>query len=969
MSEAKDQDDTKAYLRLVETTQRLDLASEATDIGTKTIATTETDGQAPTPVDRIFSSLNNCPPPTPVFTGREKEISQINSCFFDGALERRIFVLHGLGGAGKTQTALRFVEATQDKFSDIIYVDATSHETISASLKSFAIAKSLGKSPEDTTQWLSSRQDRWLLIFDNADDPEIDLHTYFPKSTHGNILITTRNRDLGLLTFGDSATCEISGMEPREALQLLQKTAQIQDDSLSTGEKEAASELLKEFGYFALAIIQAGAYIQQVGCGLSLYRELYHRQRQALLEEYKTMSIKIDDYQKTVYTTWVMSFERLGARAVDMLQLLAFLHNDGILEDMFRRTAANILDYTPVIPLDETETAVHVWLKEFLAAFTLDGDRWNSQAFRATMAELAKYSLISYDRLNCTYSVHPLVHLWARTTPSNVTHSLERTARLLALSVNYARGADDYGFRRTLGPHLDEIFRQQPQPNVNNLARYAAVYQETGRLKEAETMNRRLVDEAKRVLGENSPGVLVASANLAHMQGELGHWEESAKMMSKVVEQMKQTLGEEEPVTLLSMSDLATSYKSLGRLSEAEALQLKVFEVAQKATTPEHGHLILISVSNLGEIYLAQGPWEDAERIEADVLTVRREEFGEEHPETLESMNKLALIYAKQHRWDEAKEMQTKVLAVRRRTLGELHPNTLTAMHGLADTLSSVGEHELAADLNTRLLAASRDLLGEKHPDTLSAWSSMASDFWAQGRWAEAEPIFQEVYVGRKETLGDNHPHTLSAMNNLAAAYSKLGRHEEARVLQEDVLALRQQLLGEEHPDTLTSMNVLALIYLSLGELGKAEPLQLKVLDARRRILGPEHPSTLISMHTLARIYNIQGRLEEFAHQESQWVEATKRTRGATDMGVMVSTDELIATYLELGALPKAQALQVQQVQALGELLGVSHPSTLDCMRELAATYKLQGLQSELDELNLSICVLEILSASDSDSE
>lgn len=124
-------------------------------------------------------------------------------------------------------------------------MDATSRETISASLQGFAISKNLGKSPDDSTQWLATREEGWLLIFNNADSPEIDLRDYFPKGSHGNILITTRNRDLGFLACGDSATCEISGMESEEALQLLLKTARMQEDILSLEEKEAASKLVK----------------------------------------------------------------------------------------------------------------------------------------------------------------------------------------------------------------------------------------------------------------------------------------------------------------------------------------------------------------------------------------------------------------------------------------------------------------------------------------------------------------------------------------------------------------------------------------------------------------------------------------------------------------------------------------------------------------------------------------------------
>ncbi|KAG8680999.1 hypothetical protein FRC09_017829, partial [Ceratobasidium sp. 395] len=55
-------------------------------------------------------TITNCPPSSGWFTGRIAELNQIGTCLVDGSDERRVFVLHGLGGAGKTQLALRFVE-------------------------------------------------------------------------------------------------------------------------------------------------------------------------------------------------------------------------------------------------------------------------------------------------------------------------------------------------------------------------------------------------------------------------------------------------------------------------------------------------------------------------------------------------------------------------------------------------------------------------------------------------------------------------------------------------------------------------------------------------------------------------------------------------------------------------------------------------------------------------------------------
>ncbi|KAG8724973.1 hypothetical protein FRC12_024249, partial [Ceratobasidium sp. 428] len=359
----------RAYLRLIETSGRLDSAAEAIKTRQCVVATEDIDGQLQGSTSRPVAPVKLCPPPSPVFTGREQEIQQITSCFFDGSTGRKVFVLHGLGGAGKTQIALRFIELTRDCFTDIIYVDATSQETIISSLKSFARAKKLGDTHTDATEWLSTTQEPWLLVFNNADNSDVNLRSYFPTGPHGNILITTRSRDLALLSQGTGAGCQVSGLPPAEAMQLLFKTSRISDESLTPEEAFAALELIKDFGRLALAVVQAGAYIWRTGCNLINYRNMYHKRRQALLEEYKNMPVKVDDYRETVYTTWIISYERLGPRAVELLHLLAYFHHDNIPEAMFQRAAEGFLDYEPVLPFDEHETSIHNWVKEFSDSF------------------------------------------------------------------------------------------------------------------------------------------------------------------------------------------------------------------------------------------------------------------------------------------------------------------------------------------------------------------------------------------------------------------------------------------------------------------------------------------------------------------------------------------------------------------------------------------------------------------------
>ena len=57
--------------------------------------------------------LKTCPPPTPVFIGRQEIISQMHTYFSSDIGKRHIFVLYGLGGAGKSQIAYKFIDESQ----------------------------------------------------------------------------------------------------------------------------------------------------------------------------------------------------------------------------------------------------------------------------------------------------------------------------------------------------------------------------------------------------------------------------------------------------------------------------------------------------------------------------------------------------------------------------------------------------------------------------------------------------------------------------------------------------------------------------------------------------------------------------------------------------------------------------------------------------------------------------------------
>lgn len=155
-----------------------------------------------------------------------------------------MLVIHGLGGSGKTQVALQVAEKTREHWSDIVYADATSVETIEAALKAFAILKGIGDTYPCALQWLASSQGRWLLVLDNADDPTFDILKYIPPGLRGRVLITTRNQNLLQLAQGPGSDCNLSSMEPEEALQLLVKASRMENEGMAHDQLCAAKALL-----------------------------------------------------------------------------------------------------------------------------------------------------------------------------------------------------------------------------------------------------------------------------------------------------------------------------------------------------------------------------------------------------------------------------------------------------------------------------------------------------------------------------------------------------------------------------------------------------------------------------------------------------------------------------------------------------------------------------------------------------
>ncbi|KAH8833247.1 hypothetical protein DL96DRAFT_1811753 [Flagelloscypha sp. PMI_526] len=721
--------------------------------------------------------LKHVPAPTPYFVGRESLLQKLYNYFF---LEKdlcHIAVLYGLGGSGKTQGSLKFIQQCQQsgRFTEIFFVNASSMLTLENDLKAIAVSKSLGTSMDDAMHFLRSHKAEWLLFLDNADDPKLDLHPFVAWS-HGNVLITSRNSEVR--THAPKCSLHVDSLEEIEAISLLLLGVGV-DEGQET--QKIVREIVQELGCLALAVSQARAFLAKQICSLKDYLRMYRDNRKTLLADRTVQST--DNYKYSVYTTWNISFNQLSKEAALFLRLLCYMHHrdipSALFEDAQRRLGDRADYYKDTLP---------TLTEDFLHSFC--GQRgWDSLRFHLVVGEILSFSLIQSDPTNRVFHFHPLVQKWMQDQSESDLGAAQASKAILSLATPYGDNAEDHAFRLSLLPHLDVAKNSVSRLHWKLLYSFTWIYDEGG-----------LFDESCRI-GE------------AELKG------------------CKDCFGPEHPDTLRSMNSLAQTYSELGRHSDALNLKEQVVELRKRISGPEHPET-LTSMHNLAQTYSDLGRHSDALNLKEQVVELGKRISGPEHPFTLTSMHNLAQTYSDLGRDSDALNLKEQVVELRKRILGPEHPRTLTSMHNLAHTYSDLGRHSDALNLEEQVVELRKRISGPEHPFTLTSMNNLAQTYSDLGRHSDALNLNEQVVELRKRILGPEHPDTLTSMHNLAVTNFDLERRSEALDLMEHVLELRKKVLSAEHPHTLSSQKWLDHFRTqsSIGKVPKRKRHRIKTL-------------------------------------------------------------------------------------------------------------------------------------------
>ncbi|MFD3843927.1 FxSxx-COOH system tetratricopeptide repeat protein [Streptomyces sp. NPDC058642] len=753
----------------------------------------------------------NLPARNASFTGRDALLVRLRQ---DLAENGRVAVqaLYGRGGVGKTQLAIEYAYRFAGEYELAWWIPSEDPALIPVQLAALAArtgAAPGGTPPQEAVELLLGQlrtRARWLLVFDNAEDPEV-LPDVLPGGT-GHVLITSRNPQwqawaspLSVDVFTRAESCALlrthhTSLEEADADDLAQRLddlplALAQANSLLTWGLSPA-DLKSELAANTAAVLAAG---RPAGYQASLAAQLR-------------------------LTTARLAAEHPGALA--LLSALALLA-----PEPFPVTAC--VDHLP------DSTAVP--LVDVMASRLTAG-----QALEA----IRRHSLARVQ--DGTVQMHRLTQMVL--TDAFTSEEMWRAGRqaeglLTAAQPGNVQEPSTWSGWQVLLPHLLAVDPAMIITDAGRgVVRDACWYlMDRGHPHAARNRLAELYETWSRRLGSDHECVLWTATFLARACGDTEDHERARTIDADTLERRRRLLGEDHPDTLTTSANLAGRLAALGRLKEARALGEDTLSRRQQVLGEDHPDT-LATRSQLAYWQREAGDLTGAVAAFDALLIDRLRVLGPDHPDTLATRNELAYSRGEAGDAAGAEAAFAELLTDRLRILGPDHPHTLTTRSELAYSRADTGDLAGAVAAFTDLLADRLRILGPDHSDTLATRSRLAYWRGEAGDAAGAVAAFTELLTDRLRLLGPDHPRTLNTRSQLARWQGEAGDAAGAATAFAELLTDRLRILGPDHPHTLNSRHNLAHWQGEMGNAHAAATAFAELLIDQQRVLGPDHPGT-----------------------------------------------------------------------------------------------------------------------------
>jgi tetratricopeptide (TPR) repeat protein len=557
--------------------------------------------------------------------------------------------MHGLGGVGKTQLASEFAHRYGSDYDVTWWVPAEQPTSATAALATLAGRLGVAQVADQAKMAAGlfdrlRRRDRWLLVYDNAERPEM-LAGLLPPGGGGQVLVTSR-----WSAWGQKATpVRVNVLAREESVAFLRKGTGADDE-------KALDELAELLGDLPLALEEAAAYLEETQVGLDAYVELVRVRARELFGLDQPSADEHGD-QRRVATVWSLSLERVhreAPAAETLLSLCAFLASEiprelpreqpQLLPEELAQAISDPLVYNRMLgvmgryslaTVSPTTVSVHRLVQAVIEArLGKEGERrWTEVAVRLLRASFPNES---WEVVTWPACERLLTHVLAAAGHAErLEVAGEQAGWLLDRAANYLHERGQYRQARPIAERalrVTEAALGAVHPEVAwRCDGLGAVLRRLGDLAGARIQYERALAIAEAALGPDDEDVAKWRSNLGLVLQDLGDLEGARLQVERALAVTEAALGPDHPNVAVRRGELGDLLRELGDVNSARVQVQRALEIGEAALGPDHPRVAAWR-SILGGALRDLGELEGA-RVQVErALAIGEAALGPDHP-------------------------------------------------------------------------------------------------------------------------------------------------------------------------------------------------------------------------------------------------------------------------------------------------------------------------------------------------
>jgi len=318
--------------------------------------------------------------------------------------------------------------------------------------------------------------------------------------------------------------------------------------------------------------------------------------------------------------------------------------------------------------------------------------------------------------------------------------------------------------------YIESVFRKLDAILVNQLQGF----EKEENNPRAYEIVQELVTLYTRIFGDEHAKTLNRKMQKADLLSTMSNYEEAEIILREVVAGLEASIGSEAPETRNAVSKLSSVLLKTGKEEEAGMLMMDSIKAGANRKT-------------------------DTETLSKEIIAKTEQEYGPNHPKTLNVLDEAAIELLEENNYRPALEFMTIAFERSEEAYGPLAEETSKRASNLAGFYLRTREHKKAEPLLRRVADFYEQLYGLASEKTIMALENLQNVLVQMEEYAEAVAINEKVLSAKKSLYGGESPQTLKSMISRLDLFEKVENRDQYQLLLTEVVELLELLFNADN--------------------------------------------------------------------------------------------------------------------------------------------------------------------------